>query len=92
MTDPDETVWVVAQADSGGKRKLHTDPECSTLNSRRDSYKKKRSTLPNHEVCKQCEGYEHYSPQESTNSTRHRLLDTSPEDIGLSPPEGDLGD
>lgn len=85
-SDP-ETVWLVPRT-HGRKPKLHTDPECPTLNGRKP-HSKKRSLVPDYDMCKHCEGYEPYRAAGETKSMRHRLSDMNPEDIGLSPLEGD---
>lgn len=79
-----QTVWVRPKS-RGEATILHTDPECSRIQS--EMFERDRSVYPDDTpVCEWCRGeVEQDNSGMDLNETRRTLLDMSPDDLGLTP-------
>jgi len=89
LSDSDR-VWVTGNSShsrSGGH--VHSDPSCPALASAKNTYPRQRSELDPDEddLCELCETDIEGGarPGQDVNATRKQLLNTDPEDLGLSP-------
>lgn len=82
-----ETVYFVSRRGGGSRGHIHTDEDCKKLQRAGDYTDKPREVIDDDKICSVCsgefEGPNH--PDHDPSETRKRLLDTDPEELGLSP-------
>lgn len=88
--DPERVVYHTGQQGSKDPA-LHTDEDCRHASGAKSVYQKRAGVAdPDRPVCQECLGCVQYGRPEGfdVNETRKSLLETEPEDLGLSPAGG----
>lgn len=87
-TTPPQTVYVARRSGGGMRDRFHTDPDCERLSRARSVFEKPRDQLPaDLRHCQFCSGEFEFSGSSDPRALKRTLLETDPEDVGLSPIE-----
>ena len=81
-----EMVFVARRTGGSMRSCYHTDPDCERLSRARSVVEKPLNLLPDHlRHCEFCSGEFEHTGSSDPNAIRRTLLETDPEDLGLSP-------